>query len=135
LVPVITSSVIPFPFRHSSLAAAFRKKRTFIFGAGVKCDQQDEETTVDDKQKQRNVLVDKLNRSEPEIELIPDGPGKWILNLVGPQGLEIRPGDTVLIDNAVLDELMIRSPNGTLLPVKFEADKLSMTKKKAAKAK
>jgi len=90
---------------------------------------------VDDKQKQRNVLVDKLNRSEPEIELIPDGPGKWILNLVGPQGLEIRPGDTVLIDNAVLDELMIRSPNGTLLPVKFEADKLSMTKKKAAKAK
>ena len=73
--------------------------------------------------------------SEVAIELVANGPGQWILNLVGPQGLEIRPGDTVLIDNAVLDELLIRSPDGTLLPVKFEADKSSMTKKKAAKAK
>jgi len=73
--------------------------------------------------------------SEAEIRLIPDGPGRWKLDIAVPEGLEIRPGDTVLIDNAVLDELLIRSPDGTLLPVKFEADKSSMTKKKAAKAK
>ncbi len=60
--------------------------------------------------------------------------GKWKLTIVAPQGLEIRPGDEICIDNAVLNELKSRSPDGTLVPVKFEADKSSMTKK-AAKAK
>ena len=41
-------------------------------------------------------------RGEVGIELIPDGPGQWILNLVGPPGLEIRPGDMISIDNALI---------------------------------
>jgi invasion protein IalB len=72
--------------------------------------------------------------SEAEIRLIPDGPGRWKLDIAVPEGLKIRPGDTISIDNTLLNELKTRSPNGTLLPVKFEADKSSMTKK-AAKAK
>jgi hypothetical protein len=50
----------------------------------------------------------------------------------GSGGLEIRPGDVILIDDVLLDEL--KSLDGTLIPVKFEADKSSMAKK-AAKAK
>ncbi len=34
---------------------------------------------------------------------------KWILTLVGPGGLQIRPGDVVQIDNALLDELKSHS--------------------------
>jgi len=69
-------------------------------------------------------------RSEVAIEMVANGPGQWVLNLVGPQGLEIRPGDTISIDNTLLDEL--KSPDGTTpIPVKFEADKSSRTKKAA----
>ena len=73
-------------------------------------------------------------RGEVAIEMVANGPGRWKLNIVGPQGLEIRPGDEICIDNAVLNALMKGSPAGSLVPVKFDADKSSMTKK-AAKAK
>ena len=87
--------------------------------------------TVEDKQKRRKALVTKLDRSEPGMGLISDGPGKWKLNVVAPEGLEIRPGDVICIGNVLLDELKARSPDGSLVPVKFEADKSSMTKKAA----
>ena len=44
-------------------------------------------------------------RSEVAIEMVANGPGQWILTLVGPKGLQIRPGDAVQIDNALLDTL------------------------------
>ena len=87
---------------------------------------------MDHTKKEREAIADTHTQSEAEIELIPDGPGKWKLNIVAPQRLEIRPGDIISIDNTVLDEL--KSPDGTPVSVKFEADKSSM-KKKAAKAK
>lgn len=83
-------------------------------------------------EKEREAIAEA--RSEARIRLIPDGPGKWKLNIEAAEGLQIEPGDMVEIDNVLLDELMISSPNTTLMPVKFEADKSSMTKK-AAKAK
>jgi hypothetical protein len=58
--------------------------------------------------------------SEVGIEMVPNGEGQWILTLVGPKGLKIRPGDTVCIDNALLDALMSRSPD-TPIPLKFAA--------------
>ena len=87
---------------------------------------------MDDTEKERNEIADTHTQGEVGIGLIPDGPGRWILTLVGPKGLEIRPGDLICIGNALLDEL--KSPDGTPIPVKFEADKSAMTKK-AAKAK
>jgi invasion protein IalB len=89
---------------------------------------------VEDKQKRRKALVTKLDRSEPGMGLISDGPGKWKLTLVAPEGLQIEPGDVISIDNLLLDQLKSRSADGSVIPVKFEADKSSMTKK-AAKAK
>ncbi len=59
--------------------------------------------------------------SEAGIEMVPNGPGKWILKVVAPEGLEIRPGDVISIDNLLLDELKSRSADGTPLPVKFDA--------------
>jgi len=58
-------------------------------------------------------------RSVAGIEIIPNGPGKWKLNIVAPEGLEIRPGDFVSIDNVLLDELKIKNPDGTPIPIKF----------------
>ena len=68
-------------------------------------------------------------RGEVGIEMVANGPGQWILTVVAPGGLQIRPGDVVQIDNALLDKL--KRPDGTLIPLKFEADKSSMTKKDA----
>jgi uncharacterized heparinase superfamily protein len=85
---------------------------------------------MDHTKKEPEAIADA--QSEAEIELIPDGPKKWKLTLAGPQGLEIRPGDVICIDNALLGEL--KSLNGNPIPVKFEAEKSSM-KKRAAKAK
>jgi len=76
---------------------------------------------MDDNQKRGKALVDKLNRSEAEIRLIPDGPGRWKLEIAVTEGLEIRPGDTISIDNTLLNELKTRGPDGTLIPVKFES--------------
>jgi hypothetical protein len=61
------------------------------------------------------------SRVKVGIEMVPNGPGQWILNLAGPQGLEIRPGDLISIDNVLLDELMGRSPDGPPIPIKFDA--------------
>jgi hypothetical protein len=52
------------------------------------------------KEKKREATAEA--RSEAGIALIPNGPGKWILNLVVPEGLEIRPGDVICIDNALI---------------------------------
>jgi len=60
-------------------------------------------------------------QSEVEIGLVPDGPGKWKFNIVASEGLEIRPGDVISIDNVLLGELIIRNPDGTPIPVKFDA--------------
>jgi invasion protein IalB len=87
---------------------------------------------MDHTKKEPEAIADA--RGEVGIEMVPNGPGKWKLNVVAPEGLEIRPGDVICIGNVLLDELKARSPDGSLVPVKFEADKSSMTKK-AAKAK
>lgn len=69
---------------------------------------------MDNTGKQREAIADA--RGEVEIEMVPNGPGQWILKLVGPAGLQIRPGDTVWIDNTFLDELKGRIPSGTPVP-------------------
>jgi len=70
-----------------------RERRTFIFRGDVKCGQQDEETTVDDKQKRRKALVDK--GWESVIGIISDRQGrrKQEIVMMIPEGQEIRPGD------------------------------------------
>lgn len=91
-----------------------RERRTFIFRGDVKCGQQDEETTVDDKQKRRKVLVDK--GWESVIGIISDRQGrrKQEIVMMIPEGQEIRPGDIVWLDN-LPGEHMIRSPDGSLV--------------------
>lgn len=65
---------------------------------------------MDNTEKEREAIA--KARSEVGIEMVANGPGQWILNLVGLAGLEIRPGDTVLIDNVLLDQLKSRTPRG-----------------------
>ena len=71
-------------------------------------------------EKQRNEIADTLTHTEAGIEMIPDGPGRWIFEVVAPEGLKIRPGDVISIDNLLLDELKTRSPD-IPIPLKFDA--------------
>jgi hypothetical protein len=51
---------------------------------------------MDHTKKEPEAITDTHTQSETEIQLIPDGPGKWKLTVVAPEGLEIRPGDVNL---------------------------------------
>jgi len=80
---------------------------------------------MDNTEKEREAIADA--HTEVGIEMVPNGPGQWILNIAAPSGLEIRPGDTVWIDNVLLDELKGRIPNGTPIPIKFDAAETAPT--------
>ena len=55
---------------------------------------------MDNTEKRREATADA--GGEVEIEMVPNGPGKWILHLVVPERLEIRRGDVVCIDRALI---------------------------------